>query len=190
MQGKDAIIEKIINDANQSAKMILDDASKIATERKQDAEAWASEYSSAQKKQVEKAFSDIVDRRKIVANLDVKKNILKAKQDVIGDTFSLVVKKLQSLKKKEYLKFVAKLIGNNADYGDKIVLSNDGVISKDEILALDVVKEKNLTIDSKHGDFVGGVMLVSDKCDKDLSFRSIVEDKKEELYSFVVEGLF
>ena len=190
MQGKDAIIEKIINDANQSAKMILDDASKIATERKQDAENWASEYSSAQKKQVEKAFSDIVDRRKIVANLDVKKNILKAKQDVISDTFSLVVKKMQGLDKKEYLKFVTKLIEKNADFGDKIVLSSDGVISKDEILALNVVKEKNLTIDSKRGDFVGGVMLVSDKCDKDLSFRSIVEDKKEELYSFVVEGLF
>ena len=190
MQGKDAIIEKILNDANQSAKLIIDDANTIATERKLDAEKWASEYSSAQKNQTEKAFSDIVDRRKIVANLDVKKNILKAKQDVISDTFSLVVKKLQGLGKNDYLKFVTKLIEYNADFGDTIVLSNDGVLSKDEILALKVVKDKSLTINNKRGDFVGGVMLVSDKCDKDLSFKSIVEDKKEELYSFVVENLF
>lgn len=190
MQGKEAIIQKIIGDANKSAEEIISSANETAKNRKADAEDWAKEYSSAQKKLTEKACKDIIDRKIIVANLDVKKNILKTKQDVISETFSLAVKKLQSLNKAEYLDFVAKLIKDNADDGDKVILSNDGVLSREDILSLDTVKDKNLTVEKERGNFSGGVMLVSNKCDKNLSFKSVIEDKKEELYSFVVENLF
>ena len=190
MQGKEAIIQKIIGDANKSAEEIISSANETAKNRKADAEDWAKEYSSAQKKLTEKACKDIIDRKIIVANLDVKKNILKTKQDVISETFSLAVKKLQSLNKAEYLDFVAKLIKENADDGDKVILSNDGVLSREDVLSLDTVKDKNLTVEKERGNFSGGVMLVSNKCDKNLSFKSVIEDKKEELYSFVVENLF
>lgn len=188
--GKDAILKRIKSDAEKKARGLIDNAEKTAAERKSDAEEWAKEYVSTQKKVLENDSKEIVRRRLTVADLDVRKIILAAKQQVIGDVLESVYDGLCSLKKADYIKLVEGCIEKSADEGDEVVLSSDGILSSDDVKNLKVFKDKKLSVASKVGDFKGGVYLVGKVCDKDLSFKAIIENEKEEFVSEISERLF
>ena len=125
MEGKEAIIAKIISDAEKRAAENLHNAEQYAVSVKEQAEEWAKNYSAAQEKVLVKETSDIVSRRKIVAGLDVRKVLLKTKQEILDEIYLRAEKKLCAVNKRTYLSLVLKMIAENADDGDEIVLSRD-----------------------------------------------------------------
>ena len=190
MEGKQAIINKILEDANYSANEITLNAEKEVSSLLDSARKLADDYTNTQKIALQKETEEIVKRRLTVAELDVRKLTLKAKQDLIGEVFSLVLTKLCNLEKKSYLSFVESLLIKNADEGDAIVLSKDGVLSKEDFVSLDIYKQKNLSVKSEIGDFKGGIMLIGESSDKDLTFSSLVNNLTEEKTSEVAQLLF
>ncbi|MDY6367168.1 MAG: V-type ATP synthase subunit E family protein [Clostridia bacterium] len=188
--GKDAIIKRIQSDAEKKARGLIDSAENTAAERKKEAESWAAEYTATQEKLLARETDEIVKRRLTVADLDVRKITLSAKQKVIGEVLDLVLDGLCSLKKADYIKLVEKLIVESADDGDTVVLSNDGVLSVDDVKKLKVFTDKNLSVAKDKGDFKGGVYLVGKKCDKDLSFKSVIENGKDEYIAEISATLF
>lgn len=190
MDKQKAIIDKIIEDAETRAAEIISVANAEAEKSIAGGNSWAERYKSEQNAILNAANEDKVLRRKTVAELDVKKIVLKAKQDSIESVFDSAYKKLCSLNKAEYLSFVVKLIEKSAEEKDTVVLSSDGVISETDLTSFEVVKDKNLAVSAEKGDFVGGVMLVGKICDKDLTFKSIVNESKSEFVSEVSKELF
>lgn len=190
MGGKEAIIKRIKSDAEKKAAGIVDSAEKAADERISEANAWAKEYRETQEKILSVDAEEVIKRRLTVADLDVRKIILKAKQDAIGEVLNEAYEKLCSLKKTEYLKFVEKNIAAAADDGDEIVLSSDGVINNEDVKKLGVFSAKKLSVAKKAGDFKGGVYLVGKTCDKDLTFKAIIENGKDGFVSEISEELF
>ncbi len=190
MDGKEAIIAKIIDSAEKKAQENAHAAEQYAVSVKEQATAWANAYSNAQEKVLQKDVADIVARRKIVAGLDVRKVLLKAKQDVIEDIFSRAEQKLCKTDKKTYLKLVLNKIAEFADEGDQVVLSCDGVISEKDISDSAVFKEKKLTVCKKQGKFCGGVMLIGKTCDKNLTFREIVSAEKDKAAPTIAKEIF
>ena len=77
MDGKDAIIDKIVKDAESKAEELILGAKEFAEEKKKAAEFWAKEYGKTQSAITRRDASDIVERRKIVAQLETKKITLK-----------------------------------------------------------------------------------------------------------------
>lgn len=190
MDKQKAIIDKIIEDAETKAAEIISIANAEAEKSIADGNSWAERYKSEQNAILNAANEDKVLRRKTVAELDVKKIVLKAKQDAIESVFDSAYKKLCSLNKAEYLSFVVKLIEKYAEEKDTVVLSSDGVISETGLTSFEVVKDKKLTVSDVKGEFIGGVMLVGKICDKDLTFKSIVNESKSEFVSEVSKELF
>lgn len=190
MDKQKAIIDKIIEDAETKAAEIISIANAEAEKSIADGNSWAERYKSEQNAILNAANEDKILRRKTVAELDVKKIVLKAKQDSIESVFDSAYNKLCALKKTDYLSFVVKLIEKYAEEKDTVVLSSDGVISETDLTSLEVVKDKNLTVSAEKGDFIGGVMLVGKICDKDLTFKSIVNESKSEFVSEVSKELF
>ena len=190
MDGKDAIIRRIKSDAEKKAKNIVDSAEKTADERKADAEAWAKEYKAAQEKILSRDAEELIKRRLTVADLDVRKIILKAKQDTIGEVLDEVYEKLCALKKAEYVKLVEKLVSAAAEEKDEIVLSSDGVLNAEDVKKFGVYSEKSMSVAKRAGDFKGGVYLVGKTCDKDLTFKAIIENGKDGFISEISEELF
>lgn len=190
MDGKEAIIKRIKSDAEKKAKSIVDSAEKASDERIADAKAWAKEYETAQEKILTRDAEEIVKRRLTVADLDVRKITLNAKQNAISEVLDKTYALLCSLKKPDYLKFVEEKINEAADDGDEIVLSSDGVISVEDVKKLAVFTAKKLSVAKASGDFKGGVYLVGKICDKDLTFKSIIENGKDEFISEISEELF
>lgn len=190
MDKQKAIIDKIIEDAETRAAEIISVANAEAEKSIADGNSWAERYKSEQNAILNAANEDKILRRKTVAELDVKKIVLKAKQDAIESVFDSAYKKLCSLKKTDYLSFVVKLIEKYAEEKDTVVLSSDGVISETDLTSLEVVKDKKLTVSDVKGDFIGGVMFIGKICDKDLTFKSIVNESKSEFVSEVSKELF
>ena len=190
MEGKEAIINKIFLEANEKADALVKDAEDYALELKENAEIWSDKFSKEQNAAIKKDADEIVKRRKIVADLEVRKIILKAKQDAIGEVFDLVYKKLCGLSKSDYLEFVRKAIEDSCEDGDVIILSDDGVLSPDDFKGFDFYAAKKLSVQKERGNFVGGVKLVGKFCDKDLTFKGIIESKKDDLAFGIAQKLF
>ena len=122
--------------------------------------------------------------------LDKRKIALSTKQEIIGQILDKVLVKLQSLKKDKYLSLILRLLEKNAENGDQIVFSCDNKLGKKDLEGQDVVKEKGLTFAQKAGDFKGGIMLIGKVCDKDLSFKALIEEDKENIINKITAELF
>lgn len=190
MDGKQAIICKILDDANEKAQSIISNANKNVDEKITDAEEFAKEYSTAQLSIAKKEAGEIIERRLIVADLDARKDLLSKKQQVISKVFDLAYEKLCSIDKKTYLDFVEKLIIEVAEDGDQVLLSKDGVLSSSDIESLKVFKDKKLVAKKEKGDFIGGVMLFGKNADKNLTFKAILLENRDILASKVSQILF
>lgn len=190
MNGKEAIIEKILSDAREKAKEITDRSLYEKAMSEKATKEWVDKYISSQRAELKKDCKDLIERRKTLAELDRRKLILQAKQDIIGDVIEKTYAKLCALKKEDYLKFVLALIGRYAENGDKIILSSDRVLSVSDLEGSTVVKEKGLTISKEVGAFKGGVFLEGKLSDKDLTFRAMLEEEKEGLSAKITAELF
>jgi len=190
MDKQKAIIDKIIEDAETKAAEIISIANAEAEKSIADGNSWAESYKSEQNAILNAANEDKVLRRKTVAELDVKKIVLKAKQDAIESVFDSAYNKLCSLNKADYLSFVKNLLEKYAEESDTVILSSDNIISEKDLSDLKVVTDKHLAVSAEKGDFIGGVMLIGKICDKDLTFKSIVNESKSEFVSEVSKELF
>lgn len=190
MEGKEAIIAKIISDAETKAAENVHAAEQYAVSVREQAEAWEKSYSAEQEKILKTETAEIVERRKIVAGLDVRKVILKAKQDVLKDVYAVAEQKLCKVDKKSYLKLVLAKIDEYADIGDEVVLSCDGVLTEKDINESTVAKNKKLSVSKTQGKFRGGVMLLGKTCDKNLTFHEIIAAEKEKNAPVLAKKLF
>ncbi len=190
MEGKEAIIAKIISDAENKSAENVHAAEQYAVSVKEQAEAWEKAYSAEQEKVLKTETAEIVARRKIVAGLDVRKAVLKAKQDVLNNIYALAEQKLCKIDKKAYLKLVLAKIDEFADVGDEVVLSCDGVLTEKDITESAVAKSKKLSVSKTQGKFRGGVMLVGKTCDKNLTFHEIIAVEKEKNAPSIAKKLF
>lgn len=190
MEGKEAIIAKILSDAENKAQEIAHAAETYAVSVKEQAEEWAKNYSAEQEKGLKTETAEIIARRKIVAELDAKKVLLKAKQDVIDEIYLKAEKNLCKTDKKTYLAIVLQKIEEFADEGDEVVLSKDGVLTEKDVSESEVFKSKKLSISKTIGKFIGGVMLVGKVSDKNLTFHEIIFNEKEQNAPIIAKKLF
>ena len=189
MEGQKAILNKILSEAKAKVKSINAEAETERNERIADADLWAEKYVSAQAEILKKETESILAGKKLNAELEIKKTVLKAKREVLDAVFVSAYEKLCAIGKKDYLALVKRLVDECADDNDTIVLSSDNVLSESD-LDLKGFKAKNLRVSSSRGDFLGGVMLIGQKSDKDLSFARVLEDRKEDLTALAAEILF
>lgn len=190
MKGTEGIIDKILSDARAQAQKTIEVAEYDSAMAKKATADWEENYFQRHRKALSRECEEVVERKLTLAKLDKRKLILKTKQQIVDKVFESALNILQTLKKADYLKLVLKLIEKNADNGDTIVLSLDGVINGDDLLKSSIVADKKLTVAKKKGNFTGGVMLVGSACDKDLTFSALLEENREQIVNKINSELF
>lgn len=190
MEGKEAIIARIIGDAKNKAEVLLRDADTNVAESEREAKEWIADYLKAQRKLLAEEAENVVTRRKTVAELDCRKVALSAKQAVISEVFERALQSAESFPEVKYLEIVEKLCKENAEEGDTLILAASAPLKEADIAKLPVFKEKKLKFDGTSDKFRGGIMLVNDVCDKDLSFKALLDNKKGELEAEIAAALF
>lgn len=169
-----AISNKIIEDAKRQAEAIVSKALADADfARAECAKSCESQLNEA-KKQATSKGEKVIERNKTIARLDAKKVVLEGKQSLIKRAVLVAKQRLCQMNAQEYLDFVEKQLNTYADLGDKIIICSSAPISAEQVNALSVCSQRNLTA-VKGEAFGGGIKLTGAKSDKDLSFDAIVE---------------
>lgn len=190
MEGKEAIIKRILDDAEAKAATIRLSAEENRANTLQEAEEWSARYLEKQRALLQAESEDRIARKSTVAELDVRKELLAAKREILDDVYTLALKKLENLSKQQYLSVLSSMLQKYAEVGEQIVLSKSSEIYRKDIETLPVVQEKKLSLSESCGDFSGGILLLGEKCDKDLSFDTALKTLKTQIESETAEHLF
>ncbi len=186
------IKNKIATDAKQESEFIIQKAQEQIDEIriKSDAEILLLEESYHGR--FKKEEPEILNRREIVAKLDVKKLELDAKQQLITMAFNEAVKALSNLSKDKYLGFIKVLLEESVETGKEIVFLSEK--EKNFTKAwLDVYNEEHktsLTISKEKVSISGGFILQNEDIDTNCSFDMLVSWNREDLEADVVKRLF
>lgn len=188
---KQALIDKILSDGENEVNRIIAEA-----RQKADAKISSAKESVERElsKREEKALSFLPEQeRRIcsVAQLERKKTILSAKQEVMENTLNEAIKRLYTLSDEEYLVIIRSML-NSAEDGDIVVISERDKERITESFIKEVANSLGitLTLSKDYRSFRGGILLLSDGYDKDMTLEGELALIKEEEEAKIAQILF
>lgn len=189
MNEKDAIIQKIIQDARDYADKVLTDAQTKASGIWAEAESGSENAIIEGEKKCAEERASYISRRQTLARLESKKNILSAKRAVLDEVFVYAHELLKGMNEEEYLAYISARLEKYAEEGDCVRLSENAPISAEKAEALTAAKTKKLKV-YKNGKFSGGIVIESKKTDYDFSFEGALRDYAERYSGEISRSIF
>ncbi len=188
---KEAIVEKIISDANLKADSVLAAANAKADEIIAAAAEECKRYMYSFAAETDKMVFDVEARSKTVADLDARKLTLAAKTKVLDVVYERTLENLRNLDKERYAALVFAMLENAKD-GDVVTISEreKDVVTKDSLAKFAKQKGIKLTLADKFGDFDGGIILSENGVDKNFTFEVEVALLKEQTEAQVAKEIF
>lgn len=183
MSNLDNLIQKIKLDAQSQAEEMQKEADKKKEEIVNGQVKLALEEKAKMIEKAEKEAEIVKSRILSNADLRVRDEMLKAKQEVIDKVFLLAKERLMNLDDKEYAEFVKNQISTLDLTGEEsiIVPNNRKNLINDLGLNLKVSEEE--TIDS-------GFTLVNNKVRLNFSFETLIDFFREDLETEIAQVLF
>lgn len=184
---KQAILEKIEQKAHEAAETIVNDAQIDADKLREEAAAkLEADYAKSMAK-VNSEAEALVARQKTLSMLESRKIELKARQDAINAVYENAFDAMVRLSDKEYLEFYTALVLKNLEDGD-VVVSEDHRLDEKWFASVSSAKKAITFERSKTDGF--GVILRTDKYDKNLTLKSILSDVRAKTESEIASELF
>jgi V/A-type H+-transporting ATPase subunit E len=189
MQGKEAILLRISEDANKSAQANLHEAQSEADAILAEAQRICDEHEANGRAEQESSKQKIRSRAITVAALDAKKLVLAAKNAQLDAAFSRARNLLLELPYKTYKKLIQSML-QNASEGDVLTLSEKErkLFAPEELSEL--AKKRKIKISDKNGAFLGGVILSGGGVDKNMTLECEIALLRGELEDKVAKMLF
>ena len=186
---KEAILERIISDAQAAADATMAEAEGRAAEIIAEAEARAARDRQGTSAIIAERSKAIADGKAAAARLDAAKVMLAAKRGVIDAVYARALEKLKALPQKDAVRLAEGLLLSYAEDGDELVFATNFAY-KAQVLKLAVVTEKNLKNSGKTADIDGGFILIGKNSDKDLSYGALLALDREERQAEIAAKLF
>lgn len=186
---KEAILERIISDAQAAADATVAEAEGRAAEIIAEAEARAARDRQGTSAIIAERSKAIAEGKAAAARLDAAKVMLAAKRGVIDAVYARALEKLKALPQKDAVRLAEGLLLSYAEDGDELVFATNFAY-KAQVLKLAVVAEKNLKNSGKTADIDGGFILIGKNSDKDLSYGALLALDREERQAEIAAKLF
>jgi len=197
-EGADRIVQRVLDDAQARAESIKDEASKKADAVESEAREKANRRKEQILEQARKSAAEQKSRIIGVAQLEARKKLLAAKQEMIGEAFQKALDELSGLDDREYLSVIRNLLLDITDTGTETVFFNE---RDKERITEDFWKDvnKSLADQGKKGELKlaeetrpikGGFILQRGGLEMNCSFESLLERKRDDLEYEVAELLF
>ncbi len=192
MNNKEAIIQKIIDDAKAVAAANIDEANDTASQILGRAQRQVDKFVETNAQKADEKYADALKRSQVVSNLDVKKLVQGAKKKVIDKVFEEALEAIKA-DKKRYLALLEGMILSCCEDGDEVVpaMGEDKLITKKFVSDLSKKSGKSLEKSESEGDFKGGVMLSGKNYDKNLTLElelSLIREKLESKIDAILFG--
>lgn len=166
MSGKEAIIEKILSDARAIVNSTLEEANIFSAEEISVAQNDVKLYREKNMAESYEERDEIIRRKITVANLEVKKLMLQAKQELLSVAFADTIAAVKA-DTSSYEKLVQRMI-TMANDGDVVTFSHlDKKLFDEKWLKLHT--DKAVKINKNYGEFCGGVILEGSESDKNMT---------------------
>ncbi|MDE6472492.1 MAG: hypothetical protein K2L52_05640 [Clostridia bacterium] len=191
MNNKEAIIQKIIDDANAVAGAKIAEANDTASQVLARAQRQVDRFNESNSGRTDKLYQEALERSQVVANLDIKKLLQGKKKEIIDKAFDEALDAIKA-DKKTYLALVEGMIMSCCEDGDEVVVAmeDDKVITKKLIADIAKKSKKSLKKSEEFGDFKGGVILSGKNYDKNLTLELELSLIKEKIESNIDSILF
>ena len=166
-------MDKIVSEANEKAASIRADAKARADSLILAAEDESAALSESARKLASSSAPEVIKRRKSMAELEVRKILLEAKQSLIAKAYEQAAERV--LSSKSYPDLLVSMITSAAEEGDLVMFasSDEGRINESKILSAAKAKLGFPIAASKEkGDFMGGIVLLGKSYDKNLTLET------------------
>lgn len=184
-----AIVERIISDAEQEARTIINDAATRAEQTVAEASLRAQRNKIGAEAEIKERVKGIFDGKAATARLDGSKIMLGEKRGVIDEIYSRALKQLNELGKADALHLAERLLREHAEEGDELVFAENYRYAQ-EVSALQTVKEKKLKVSPARASLDGGFILCGKNSDKNLSYGAILSADREERQAEIAAKIF
>ncbi len=196
MSGLDKIISQIKDEADASAAEILNTAKSKADTIRRQAEEDCSELSARSETQNKAAREDILEKSRSSAQMQQRRELLNAKQQLIDEIIDEAHSSLLALPDAEYFDSLLKLVAKHAQpqSGEISLNENDlGRLPADfATQASETAKKKggDLTLSDKPCQIDGGFLLIYGDIEENCSFDALFSSEKENLQDTLHTFLF
>lgn len=194
----EAIVDRILSDARQRASQIEEKSRvEIRSIRSQCKETLRA-LREASRKKAEKLAEDQRERMVSMAQLDIRKEVLALKQDMIQMAFEKTISQLLEGDEERYSNLLKMLILNADPEGDEEVILNqkdrqrmdNGFIRVLNQALVKAGKKGELKLSPESRPITGGVILRRGRKEFNCSVESIIYAKRDELEGTVARILF
>lgn len=189
---KENLLQKIKDDTAQEVQNIMDEAQARYKINRLDVEEYLSLFEQSEIEKAESTAKESEKQTRMLAEIEAKKIMLKAKRELIDQTVERAKQKMLSLPDGEYIDWITTLISQKATDGDKVIISKNDV----ERLTAKVIGEisaktgKRITLSDKIGDFSGGIILTQNGCDKNMTLETALDEIKQDYILKISTKLF
>lgn len=194
MDGIEKIIGRISDDAQKEIDGVLAEAQRQAAEITAAYAQQAKVESEAILARGEKAAAEWEERLSAVAQLENRKELLGAKQEVIEEAFALALKKLQALPEDKYVALMADLAAQAAKTGKETLIFPAGDREKlgGKIVAAANAKLGSgaLTLSDATRPITGGFVLSDGAVEVNCTFDTLIRLQRGALAGQVAKVLF
>ncbi|NCA66831.1 MAG: hypothetical protein EOM87_02060 [Clostridia bacterium] len=189
---KELIIEKILADAEIKAAEIVQGAQKNAGCIIADVTSETQESSAKAIADAEALAPEQMRRKLSVAELEAKKILLKAKQEVLEKVFESAQDDIRALPKEKYLAFIKDMLTANAEDGDIVIISeiDKALITKAFVAEVAQAMGIKLQLSNECGTFKGGIILSSRCCNKNMTLELELATLREEKEAKIARMIF
>ncbi|MCD6507639.1 V-type ATP synthase subunit E [Candidatus Poribacteria bacterium] len=192
------ILRKIEEDARREADKILSEARARAEEILHSAEQEAERIRENLLEEARREAQTHKSRLISMAQLDMRKEILQEKQNLIDQVFQIALERLLRMEDEEYRELIREMLKQVVEHGDEEIIlceRDKSRISQGFIQTLNKELESEgkpgkLTIAEETGDFSGGFILRRGKIELNNSFDALLQAAKDEMRSELSQILF
>lgn len=198
MEGISKIKEKILEEAREEKQKLVENA-----------QAQARDIKVEYKQKSEEMLNDILDKagkaaeekkRRILsmAQLENRKALLQAKQEIIDEVFKKAKVKLEKMPDEKYLDLMTDMLLKSVITGNEEVVISEhdkNRITQDFLAKInktlkDSGKQGNLRISKTPGRMIGGFILKSEDLEVNSTLDSLINIEREELETEIAKILF
>ena len=188
ISGTNKLAERIVTDAEDEARVVLEDAQKVVQEIQRESEKTLSARRAELKSQRENAVKSLIGGYQTRASLDAKKDALRKKRAVIDAAFTRAYDAVLSLDGEKRKAICARMIQENAEGGEMVSPAKADRAALAAIIAEQ--PEKKLTLSKDDAAIDGGFILLGQGYEKDCSFRSLLDTVRDAEETAVYQLLF
>ena len=188
---KEAIIDKILSDANLKGDAIIGEANEKADEIISLAAKQCKDYLYKSKTEIDRLTLEIDERSRSVAELDARKLLLAAKTQVLDSVYAKTLEKLRNLDKEQYSALIFSMLENAKD-GDVVTVSEreKDIVTKESLADFAKKKGISLTLADKFGEFDGGVIISENGVDNNFTLEVEVALLREQTETKIAKEIF